>query len=176
MCLKINSVLVSSTERKVSNVNGRPGVVIAKFRNSADTSKVMSAKSSLKNNRQFPDVLIHTDQTRDDRLISSNFKTIIDAINRGDKLSLHGSRVRHNFNNYNVRDNGHSYSSGNTRNRSDNSSVSTTRPSSNSSANQNSNAQGQNSNSQSQSNWSSVNGRRGGRGNDRRGNGHRGRY
>ena len=138
----------------------------------------MSLKSSLKNNRQFPDVFIHNDQTRDDRVMSNNFKTIIDAINRGDKLSLHGSRVvsRRTHQNGNSRDNGHHTQSDSTRPRSDNLHRTATRTSPNSSSGHNANQHGQNSNSQGQSNWTSVNGRRGGRGNGRRGNGHRGRY
>ena len=175
--LKINSVSVASTERKQSNINGRAGVVIAKFKTSADKSKVMSSKASLKNNRQFPDVFIHNDQSRDDRLMSSNFKTMIDAINRGDKLSLHGSRVVNNRNNFNGNTRANSYHTnrGSSRSRSDNS-IDTSRSVPSSSSSQNSGLQDQNSNRQHQNSWTTVNGRRGGRGNGRRGNGHRGRY
>ena len=147
--LKINSVSVASTERKVSHNNGKSGVVIAKLKTAADKSKVMTSKSSLKNNRQYPDVFIHNDQTRDDRVMSNNFKTIIDAINRGDKLSLHGSRVvsRRTHQNGNSRDNGHHTQSDSTRSRSDNLPRTATRTNLNSSSGHNANQHGQNSNS-----------------------------
>ena len=54
----------------------------------------MSEKANLKDSRQYRVVFIHHDQSREQRLMTSNFKAVLDALNRNDKdLSLHGTRI-----------------------------------------------------------------------------------
>ena len=47
-----------------------------------DKRKVMTDKSSLKDSRQYKDIHINHDQSREQRLMTSNFKAVLDAINR----------------------------------------------------------------------------------------------
>ena len=58
--------------------------MIAKLHSKSDKAKVMAAKPKLKNIRQFRDIYIHSDQSLEERRIAGNFKTIIDAVNRGE--------------------------------------------------------------------------------------------
>ena len=101
--LQIRNVSVKSAERKVSKSPSKPGVVIATFKNGDDKRKVMTDKSSLKDSRQYKDIYINHDQSREQRLMTSNFKAVLDAINRNDNdLSLRGTRViRRNRDNQN---------------------------------------------------------------------------
>ena len=88
--LQIRNVQIKSVERKTSNSSSKPGVVITSFKNKEDKRKVMTAKSNLKDSRQHRD----HDHSREQRLMTSNFKAVLDALNRNDKdLLLHGTRV-----------------------------------------------------------------------------------
>ena len=92
--LQIRNVQIKSVERKPSNSSSKPGVVITSFKSKKDKRKVMTAKSNLKDSRQYRDVYLHQDQSREQRLMTSNFKAVLDALNRNDRdLSLHGTRV-----------------------------------------------------------------------------------
>ena len=83
--LQIRNVSVKSTIRKVSKAPSKPGVIIASFRNAEDKRKVMSEKSSLKDSMQYRDVYIHHDQSHEQRLMASNFKTVLGAMNSNSK-------------------------------------------------------------------------------------------
>ena len=92
--LDIRDVSVSSTERKLSRVQSKPGVVIATFKSAEDKRKVMSEKSKLKNSRRYERVFIQHDQMREQRLLNGNFRAVIGALNReGSKFALRGTRV-----------------------------------------------------------------------------------
>jgi len=92
--LKVSDVTCASAERKKSPNSSKPGVIIARFKSHDDKRKVMAEKSKLKGHRQFDGVFLHHDQSHADRMMSSNFRTIISALNRSD-LSVNGSRVIH---------------------------------------------------------------------------------
>ena len=73
--LNIRNVSVRKTERKVSRSPSKPGVVIATFKSNEDKKTVMSEKAKLKKNRQFQDVFIHHDESREQRVMAHNFRT-----------------------------------------------------------------------------------------------------
>ena len=92
--LKVRDVKVIATERKGTENRNNPGVVIARFRSSEDKKKVMLAKNKLKDNRQYPNVFIHHDQSREERLMASNLRKLVNAVKGGDTdISVRGSRV-----------------------------------------------------------------------------------
>ena len=92
--LDIRDVSVSSTERKLSRVQSKPGVVIATFKSAEDKRKIMSKKSKLKNSRRCERVFIQHDQTHEQRLLNSNFRAVIGALNReSSKFALRGTRL-----------------------------------------------------------------------------------
>lgn len=64
-----------------------PGIVIASFHTSLDHSKVMKAKSDLRDTPSS-DVFIHQDK----RLARTNLQVILNAVNRGGSISLRGNR------------------------------------------------------------------------------------
>ena len=82
--LKLKDIEVHSAERKRSFNEGRPGVVIAKMKSMDDKKKVMTKKASLKDNRRYQNVYIYSDQTREERLMSANFRSLISAYKSGD--------------------------------------------------------------------------------------------
>ena len=71
----------------------RPGVVIATFRSSEDKEKVMKAKNRLRSST-YKHVFIHNDLPKEERMMNSNLRAIVDAVNHGNsKLSVRGGRV-----------------------------------------------------------------------------------
>ena len=69
-------------------------MVIASFRSTEDKKKVMSEKSYLKENRHFQNVYIQHDESREQRLMSNNFRTMLNALSNNDTdWSLRGSRI-----------------------------------------------------------------------------------
>ena len=82
--LQTRNVSIKSTVRKVSKSPSKPGVVIASFKSREDKRKVKAEKANLKDSRQYRDVFIHHDQSREQRLMTSNFKAVLDALNRND--------------------------------------------------------------------------------------------
>lgn len=90
--LKIRDISCSAASRKKSSVESKPGVIIAQFSTHEDKRKVMSAKRDLRKNQQYEHVYINHDLSSADRLMSSNFRTILNALHKSD-LSVKGSRV-----------------------------------------------------------------------------------
>ncbi len=69
-------------------------VVIATFHSADDKSKVINSKANLKNDRACYNVYINHDISLEERHTANNLRTIVDAVNRGERgLSMHGSRV-----------------------------------------------------------------------------------
>ena len=87
------NISIASSDRKISKRSTVPGVIGAKFKSAEDKSKIMAAKPQLQNSRIHSNVFINHDQSLQERKSASNLKAIVDAVNRGDKLSLRGSRV-----------------------------------------------------------------------------------
>ena len=100
--MKVRDVTVSKVVRKSSDSSSRPGLVIVSFNSATDKTKVMGAKTSLRNDRQFADVYINHDQSLDERRLSNNLRTIVNAVNRGDtNLAIQGTRVVYKHQNNN---------------------------------------------------------------------------
>lgn len=90
--LKLRDVKIEHAARKQSYKRGQPGLVIAKCKNSEDKEKIMSAKRILADSRNYRDISISHDKTRDQRLQEANWRTVISAVGK-DKLALRGPRV-----------------------------------------------------------------------------------
>ena len=82
--LKVNDVKVKEVERKATENSTRPGVVIANFKTVDDKKKIMASKSSLKNSRQYSNVFVENDQSREERLMARNFRTLVAAVTGGE--------------------------------------------------------------------------------------------
>lgn len=92
--LSVRNVAVKTVVRKQSKIQSKPGVIIASFKSVEDKRKVMVEKSKLRDSRQYRDVYIHHDQSHEQRIMASNFKTVLSALNDNDvNLALRGSRI-----------------------------------------------------------------------------------
>ena len=92
--LKLKDIEVHSAERKRSFNESRPGVGIAKMKSMDDKKKVMTKKASLKDNRRYQNVYIYSDQTREERLMSANFCSLISAYKSSDNnIRVSGTRI-----------------------------------------------------------------------------------
>ena len=60
----------------------KPGVVIAKMKSMEDKKKVLT-KAFLRDNRRYQNVYIYSDQRREERLMSANFRALISAFKSG---------------------------------------------------------------------------------------------
>ncbi len=89
--LQIKDVTVSSADRKASDTRSRPGVVVAVFRSVEAKQTCMDKKAKLRDNNRYRNVYLHHHQSREERLMASNFRTVLDAIqnNRSD-ITLRG--------------------------------------------------------------------------------------
>ncbi len=83
--LKVNSVNVAFAERKSAGSSNKPGVVVATFRSAEDKLTVMKSKPKLKGDNMYGNVYIHHDMSIDDRRTSYNLRTIVAAVNRGER-------------------------------------------------------------------------------------------
>ena len=92
--LKLKDIEVHLGERKCSFNESRPGVVIAKMKSMDDKKKVMTKKATLKDNRRYQNVYIYSDQTREERLMSANFRSLISVYKSGDNnVRVRGTRI-----------------------------------------------------------------------------------
>lgn len=92
--LKLRDIEVRSTERKQSHSANIPGVVVAKLRNIEDKKKIMTAKAILRHDRRYKDIFIHNDQTKEERLMSANLRSLVNAYRSGDSnIQIKGSRI-----------------------------------------------------------------------------------
>lgn len=91
--LRIRDVTVEKAERLASRHDSKPGVVVAQFRNQEDKKRVMVAKKVLKNSRQYNQVYINHDQSREERNMARNMRTLLNGVNRGHTLQVRGSRI-----------------------------------------------------------------------------------
>ena len=91
--IKVSDVTVSEANRLDSGSDSRPGVVIATFRSSEEKEKVMKAKHRLRSST-YKNVFIHNDLPKEERMMNSSLRAIVDAVNHGNsKLSVRGGRV-----------------------------------------------------------------------------------
>ena len=84
---------VARAERK-NSYNSRPGIIIAKLRNSEDKKTVMISKHRLRDSREYSGVSIKHDKPKHERVMESNFMTIVNNIpGARDHVSFRGGRV-----------------------------------------------------------------------------------
>ncbi|XP_053373726.1 uncharacterized protein LOC123532192 isoform X2 [Mercenaria mercenaria] len=89
--IKVN-VTCENAERKESKIEGKPGVVIAKFKSYSDKMKVMSKKRDLVKNKKYENIYINHDQTKAERQMAQNFRTIL-GVMKNSGVKMIGSRV-----------------------------------------------------------------------------------
>lgn len=89
--LKVNDITVVSAERKLSR-NGKPGVVIAKFKTKEEVNILLSKKKLLRNSDQHSSVYIAQDIPYNDRVHNQNMRTLLNAVGRN-QLEMRGSFV-----------------------------------------------------------------------------------
>ena len=92
--VKAHDVKVESANRKQSDDDFKPGVVTVKLKCENDKKKIMKEKKNLKNIAQYKKVFIHNDQKREERLMASDFRMLVNAYKRGDRnIILRGDRI-----------------------------------------------------------------------------------
>lgn len=90
--LKLQSIEAHSVERKTSN-SARPGIVIVTLETLQDKQKILKAKNLLRETN-LNKVFIHPDQSHSERLLNSNIRAIVEAVNSGDRsINVRGGRV-----------------------------------------------------------------------------------
>ncbi|XP_053378662.1 uncharacterized protein LOC128548225 [Mercenaria mercenaria] len=90
--LRIRDVKCEKAERKRSRNPNKPGIIIATMKSHDKKRKVMFEKKSLKSNNQYSNVFIQHDQAPADRVLASNFRSILSTI-KSHGLTVRGSRV-----------------------------------------------------------------------------------
>lgn len=94
---KLLNVKIDKVERKKSRDDRFPGVIIATAATDDDKKQIMESKSRLKDSRRYSDVIIHNDQTKEERIMSANFRSMIRAYKNGNNnVSVKGLRVVNN--------------------------------------------------------------------------------
>ena len=91
--LRLRNVGIHCVQRKKSLREGKPGVVIVKFKNMQEKRKVMEVKKNLKDSRNFREVFIENDLPISERLLNANLRRIVNTIGR-EKLEIRGKRVQ----------------------------------------------------------------------------------
>ncbi|KAH3896035.1 hypothetical protein DPMN_020206 [Dreissena polymorpha] len=92
--MHVNDVKASSAKRLPVRGNDPmiPGIVVATFTDKEQRSKILKAKKQL-NNSIFKQVFVHEDQSKEERLAAGNLRAMVNAVNRGQHLSIRGNRV-----------------------------------------------------------------------------------
>ena len=86
--LQLKGFEVHLAERKRLFNESKPGVFIAKMKSMEDKKKVLT-KAFLRDNRRYQNVFIYSDQRREERLMSANFRPLISAF----KIGVRGMRI-----------------------------------------------------------------------------------
>ena len=90
--LKLNIVPVS-VERKETYHDNQHGLIIVNCKNSSDKQTILKAKKKLKVSKQFPNVYIENDKSKERREYEANMKTIAKLLNHDRNVKLRGSRL-----------------------------------------------------------------------------------
>ena len=93
--MALNSdIEVAAAERKTPYSESVPGVVIVTLSSMEDKKNVRSKKLSVKSSRRYKDVFIHSDQSKQEILMSSNLRSLINAYKSGDNnVHMRGSKL-----------------------------------------------------------------------------------
>ncbi|KAH3774200.1 hypothetical protein DPMN_175575 [Dreissena polymorpha] len=105
--MHVNDVKASSAKRLpvCGNDPMITGIVVATFTDKEQRSKILKAKKQL-NNSIFKQVFVHEDQSKEERLDAGNLRAMVNAVNRGQHLSIRGNRVYTNQVNRGTHNNG----------------------------------------------------------------------
>lgn len=90
--LNLQGVDIESAVKKDSPVEGREGIIIAKFKSEDDCRSALKKKSSLKDNQTFSNVFIEPDRTKEERVQIANLRSLAKAVGR-DKVFVRGNRI-----------------------------------------------------------------------------------
>ncbi len=85
-------IAVQNAERHKSFRQGTPGVIVAKCRSAEDKTRIMKAKSKLRQSRSHKNVHIDSDKPRDQRIQEANMRTLAQVLGPN-KLKVHGGRL-----------------------------------------------------------------------------------
>ncbi|XP_071091296.1 uncharacterized protein MCAP_0864-like [Haliotis cracherodii] len=97
--MRLKDVDIVHAERKSNREESRyPGVIVATCRSMEDKSLILQSKSKLQHSRNFKDIFIMNDKTRQQRLHEANLKTIAIAIGN-EKVRVRGARLQVNRSN-----------------------------------------------------------------------------
>lgn len=90
--LRLSDVKIKSAVRKKTKSSSETGLVVAKCKSHDDKREIMLSKNKLKDSRNYKDVFISHDQSREERLNSANFRKIIKIIGQ-DNVYMKGNKV-----------------------------------------------------------------------------------
>ena len=83
---------MEKVSRRKSKIQGKPGVIIAKCKSSADKEIIMKNKAKLKKSENCAGMYINHDKPLEQRIQESNFRTIINALG-SNGLEMKGRNV-----------------------------------------------------------------------------------
>ena len=90
--LKLKDTVINKAVRKASFRANTPGIVVVTCENLEDKEVIMKGKVSLRKSRQYKEVFVDHDKSREQRLLESNLRLLVESIGK-DKLSVKGSRL-----------------------------------------------------------------------------------
>ena len=98
--LKLRNIKVKSAVRKQSRINSKPGVVIATLDTTDQRTKLLKAKSALKQCDRYKRVYIDEDRPVECRRNESNIRTLLNEMGKADNyINLNGRFVGKRANN-----------------------------------------------------------------------------
>ncbi|KAH3754260.1 hypothetical protein DPMN_188925 [Dreissena polymorpha] len=92
--MRVNDIKVTAV-RRVQNNNDNSstlGVVVAFFQTEDEVKTILKNKSHL-NKSVYRDIFVHPDQSKEERVTASNLRMIANAINKGGRVAVHGSKI-----------------------------------------------------------------------------------
>ena len=75
--LKLRGIEVKSAERKKSYHEGKPDVVVAEMHSLDNKKKILASKAIPKHPRSYKEVYIHCDQSKEERMMSTNLRSLV---------------------------------------------------------------------------------------------------
>ena len=90
--LKLN-IVPTSVDKKETYRDNQHGLVIVSCKNSKDKQAILKAKKKLKVSKQFTNVYIENDKSKERREYEANMKTIAKLLNHDHNVKLRGSRL-----------------------------------------------------------------------------------
>lgn len=91
--VKLKDITVESAERKASNREGKPGIVVALCKSEQDKWSVLKSKSKLKDSRQYSKVIIEPHKSADRRAWEASLRELARVGGLKDKLLWRGGRL-----------------------------------------------------------------------------------